>query len=31
LAKSDIELALDVLTGKIPPPGRPKKAADGEG
>lgn len=31
LAKSDVELALDVLTGKIPPPGRPKRAADGEG
>ena len=30
MAKSDIELALDVLTGKIRPPGRPKKAADGE-
>jgi len=30
LAKSDIELALDVLTGKIRPPGRPKKAADGD-
>jgi hypothetical protein len=34
LAKSDVELALDVLTGKIrppaPPPGRSKKAADGE-
>ena len=28
LAKSDVELALDVLTGKIPPPGRPKQAAD---
>jgi hypothetical protein len=25
LAKSDIELALDVLSGKIRPPGRPKK------
>ncbi len=31
LAKSDIELALDVLTGKIRPPGRPKQAANGEG
>ncbi len=30
LAKSDVELALDVLTGKIRPPGRPKKAADGD-
>jgi hypothetical protein len=28
LAKSDIELAIDVLTGKIRPPGRPKQAAD---
>jgi len=26
LAKSDVDLALDVLTGKIRPPGRPKKA-----
>ena len=26
LAKSDVELALDVLSGKIPPPGRPKKS-----
>jgi len=24
MAKSDVELALDVLSGKIPPPGRPK-------
>jgi len=31
LAKSDIELALDVLTGKIRPPGRAKKATDGKG
>ncbi len=31
LAKSDVELALDVLTGKLRPPGRPKQAADGEG
>ena len=31
LAKSDLELGLDVLTGKIRPPGRAKKAADSEG
>jgi hypothetical protein len=31
LAKSDIELALDMLTGKIRPPGSPKRAADDEG
>jgi len=26
LAKSDVELALDMLSGKIRPPGRPKKS-----
>jgi len=30
LAKSDIELALDVLTGKIRPPGGARPAADDE-
>jgi hypothetical protein len=30
LAKSDVEGELDVLTGKIRPPGRPKQAADGD-
>jgi len=30
LAKSDLELGLDVLTGKIRPPRRPKQAADDE-
>ena len=30
LAKSDIELALDVLTGKIRPPGRMAPTDDGE-